>query len=826
MADLLRPYREKRDFSQTPEPDGEESAAASGKKRGLSYLIQKHAASRLHYDFRLELEGVLKSWAVTKGPSLDPSDKRLAVRTEDHPLAYGDFEGVIPSGYGAGTVMLWDQGVWRPRGDPHKGLQEGVLKFDLEGHRLSGGWALILMKSKSRKGRENWLLVKERDKAADTKQDPRKTWTTSVISDRSFEEIEKGAERAQPKSTRPEPPEELLPEFTPPQLASLRDAPPAGEDWIHELKFDGYRIQALISGDQVRLMTRNGHDWTARYPTISRALRDIGSGSAALDGELVALDAHGHSRFGALQAATSGDQDAHLAYYAFDLLWLNGKDFRALPLEERKTHLRSFLPDNHDIIRYSDHVDGQGDDVISKACRMGLEGIVSKKRTSRYRSGRGKSWLKSKCVGRDEFVIAGYRTSRKRGRPFASLLLGEYVGERLVYRGRVGTGFTETSLKQLSESLSKRVRKTPPFVDVPAAVKRDAVWVSPELVCEIAYTDRTEDGLLRHPSFLGLREDKEAAEVKKPEPEHRPDVQRKEDLQIEGVRITHPDRIVFEQQGATKAEIAEYMSAIANRMLPFLKDHPVSLVRCPAGAGDACFFQKHHTGSLPDAIGKTRIRERDGEWAEYLILNSSAALVSAAQMGALELHVWGAKTDRLERPDRLVLDLDPDEAVEFNEVKTAAMEVRDVLASAGLTSFALLTGGKGIHVIAPLERRRDWPDVKAAAKGLAEHLARAAPDRYVSVASKAKRKGKIYIDWLRNERGATAICPYSLRARPGAPIATPIAWAELGRIERANQYTLSNILRRLGALKQDPWAAYSDLRQSLSARTLDVLSGA
>ena len=824
-SDTLETYRKKRDFSRTPEPEGK---AGRKKKRKLSFVIQKHDASRLHYDFRLELDGVLKSWAVTKGPSLDPADKRLAVRTEDHPLDYGSFEGVIPEGYGAGTVMLWDEGEWIPREDPHEGLKKGSLKFDLKGERLKGGWALVLMKGNSTKDKQNWLLIKEKDDEADRKNDPRKTWQTSVSTDRDFEAIEQAA--VQGKSGvlgEDETPD--FPDLVKPQLATLRDEPPEGEEWLHELKFDGYRIQALIAGHQVRLITRNGKDWTERYPAIATALGKLDVKTAAIDGELVALDERGHSHFASLQAATNDGADARLAYYAFDLLSLDGKDLRKKALTERKAALEKIIPADDETLHFSDHIEGKGETVIGKACDMGLEGIISKKTSARYQSGRGTSWIKSKCVGRDEFVIGGYRKSDKKGRPFASLLLGEFENGKLLYRGRVGTGFDEALMEALSQKMAKLERKTSAFEDAPGDAKRGAVWLTPKLVGEIAYTERTAEGYLRHPSFQGLREDKEAEDVKTTSDKQAEAGNGKEeggdDGKVLGIRISHPDRVVYDEQGATKREIAEYLAEIAPRLLPHIKDRPVSLVRCPSGAGGKCFFQKHHTDSTPDAIGETEIKEKDGNKASYLILNSPEALVSAAQIGALELHIWGARTDRLERPDRLVFDLDPDEGLDFEAVKDAAFEVREVLESAGLTSFALLTGGKGIHVVVPLERRHGWDDVKAAARGLAKQLSKAAPERYVAEASKAKRKGKIFIDWLRNGRGSTAICPYSLRARPGAPVAVPVRWDELSGIDAANTYTLSNIRRRLSSLKDDPWAAYDDTRQSLGKHVMAVLTG-
>ncbi|WP_428408712.1 DNA ligase D [Hyphococcus sp.] len=826
--DLLKEYNSKRDFRTTPEPKG-----ARKKSKGALYIIQKHDARRLHYDFRLELDGVLKSWAVTKGPSLDPADKRLAVRTEDHPVDYGGFEGVIPEGYGAGTVMLWDRGEWEPKEDPHEGLKKGALKFMLKGERLKGGFALIRMKKKKGEKRENWLLVKERDDEAVDDGDPTKTWTKSVKTKRDMETIADEGEgykkgksyAAKPRKTaarkaatrKTARKNSLKLKFTPPQLATLRDDPPEGDGWLHELKYDGYRMQALIEDGSVRLMTRNEKDWTHRYPTIAEALAELDVESAAIDGELVAVDKKGRSRFGLLQNAGE-DEAADLRYYAFDLLYLNGDNISGEPLRKRKELLKPLIEAAGPPLFYSDHIEGKGDEVIRKACAMHLEGIISKKKDASYRSGRGTAWIKSKCVGNDEFVIAGYRKSNKRGRPFSSLLLGEYAGGKLVYRGRVGTGFDEAAFEKLCDKMRPLTRKTSPYETTPADAKQSAVWVTPKLVAQIAYTEKTSDGRLRHPSFLGLREDKPAEEVTLMARDDKGEA-----TEVKGVRLTHPDRVMYPGQGATKRQVAEYYANNAERMLKYLKGRPLSLVRCPAGREDECFFQKHHGASVPKELKSVEIEEKNGKTARYLMIDDVKGLVAAAQIGALELHVWGARADRIERPERVVFDLDPAEGVSFSTVKDAALELRDVLKAAGLESFVLLTGGKGVHVIAPVERRRDWPDVKTFAKGLAQKLADASPERYIAKASKSARKGKIFIDWLRNERGATAVAPYSLRARPGAPVATPVSWRELAKVEAANAYTLDNIGARLAHLKSDPWKGYDDLRQSITGSVLDFV---
>ena len=616
--------------------------------------------------------------------------------------------------------------------------------------------------------------------------------------------------------------------FTPPQLAKLADQPPKGDAWLHELKYDGYRIQALINGDDVRLITRNGKDWTDKYPAIAEALRRLNVGSAAIDGELVAVDKTGVSRFGLLQKAAC-NPSVHLRYYAFDLLSLDGKDLKSEPLLERKAQLENVLKGASKLIHYSDHIQGAGQAVIEKACALDLEGVVSKKGTAPYRSGRGTSWIKSKCIGNDEFVIGGYRKSERRGRPFASLLIGEYEKGKLVYRGRVGTGFDAETLDMVHRKMEPLQRKTSPFETLPADARRGAVWVTPKLVAQVSYTERTEDGHLRHPSFLGLREDKAAKDVSTALEEDTSDqVNRGKDntddpIEVLGVRLTHPGRVMFPEQGATKREIAEYYVAFKDRVLTHLKNRPLSIVRCPSGRGGKCFFQKHYKTSLPDHFRAVSIEQKDGKTSSYLLIDSPEGLVGAAQIGALELHIWGARADDIERPDRLVFDLDPDDSVPFAVVRDAARELRDVLKAAGLQSFALLTGGKGIHVICPLERRRAWPDIKAFTRGFALKLAEAAPGTYVAQASKEKREGKIFIDWMRNQRGATAIAPYSLRARPGAPIATPVSWRELPRIDSAADYTLGNIRSRLAHLKSDPWKGYGTVRQSITNAALEFV---
>jgi bifunctional non-homologous end joining protein LigD len=862
MADTLSKYRSMRDFKATPEPRG-----TVVKRKGYSYLIQKHDATRLHYDFRLELDGVLLSWAVTRGPSLNPADKRLAVRTEDHPLQYGKFEGVIPSGYGAGTVILWDNGSWEPEEDPREGLKKGSLKFTLHGQRLKGSWALVRLKPRpgeSRK-RENWLLIKHRDKHASETTVAVEKWDDSVESGRTIEQMARAADakqykRAATRATRvkgkkapkegasPKLPKRV-PVFVAPQLAQLREAPPQGDDWLHEIKFDGYRIIATVHDGQVRLFTRNKLDWTKRYLRMANAITALKLGEATLDGELVAVNDKGEASFSHMQAAGE-DASIRLVYYVFDLLNEGGYDTRALPLAERKARLAELIGKGSEFVRYSDHIIGNGDQVAASACSMRLEGVISKRADAAYSSGRSPTWIKSKCIGEDEFVIGGYRLSDKQGRAFRSLLVGEYEGkDKLVYRGRVGTGFDEETFRTLMPQLKKLQRTRSPFVSTPAEARRNVVWIEPKIVAQIAYLETTPDGHLRHPSFLGLREDKRAEDVvvgsssvsaapkpmgsamKKPAkkpgaaPASAKALRKTGPAKVHGQRLTSPEKLLWPEAGLTKLDLANYYGEFSARLLPFVKGRPLSIVRCPEGHEGECFFQKHHNPSTPEAIETVKIKEKNGSSASYLIIRDRDGLIGAAQIGGLELHVWGAREDSLEKPERMIFDLDPDEGLGFAQVKKAAVELRDVLDSVGLKSFPLLTGGKGVHVIAPIARTREWPEVKAFCRGFAEIVAKSAPERYVAQASKAKRKGRIFIDWLRNERGSTAIAPFSPRRRANAPVATPVSWAELPDFDSAAAFTIGTVGQRLAKLRSDPWKDYAAAsRQSLKLAAIAAVT--
>jgi bifunctional non-homologous end joining protein LigD len=851
---LLREYQAKRDFTKTQEPSGK---AARSHGRAYRFVVQKHDATRLHYDFRIELDGVLKSWAVTRGPSDNPEDKRLAVRVEDHPLDYGGFEGTIPEGeYGGGTVMLWDEGTWEPIGDPHAALEEGDLKMNLHGHRMKGEWVLVHMKgrdSKRKSGpdRENWLLIKHRDDYAKDHETLVERFTKSVSTGRDLDGIAKGLKPKKPTATtadaiwhsdadkavdNPLPAKSrrrgkttTLPDFRPPQLATLVTDVPEGSDWVFEMKYDGYRCLAAISGEQVRLYTRTGKDWSEQFKAIAPPLARITKGTALIDGELCAFDARGRTDFSTLKDNLSNG--GPLTYFAFDLLELNGEDLAKSPLIERKARLEKLLGkiESSSLVQFSAHVTGNGQKVFDTVCREGHEGIIAKEANATYRGERTRSWLKVKCSKRQEFVIAGWSASTRK-KTFASLLLGTWDDGKLIYRGRVGTGFSVDDATALQQQLNARARKTNPFANAPRAIARKAHWVAPELVAEIGYTEFTPDGILRHPSFLALREDKPAGEVRleKPAPATRAsgklDAQAGIDAaEAAGIKLTSPDRVVYPGQGVTKADLVAYYAAVAERMLPYIEQRPLSLLRCPQGRAKYCFFQKHDTGGFPDAMKSVMITEKDGSKEDYFYIEDLAGLIAGTQMNVLEWHLWGSRTKNVEKPERIIFDIDPDEDLGFEHVRAAAVDIGKELEAWGLQSYPLVSGGKGIHVIAPLRATTEWPEVKGFCKTLAQRLADREPDRFVATMSKAKRKGKLFIDYLRNERGSTAIAPWSSRSRQGAPAAVPVSWDELETIKAANQFTLAGAAER--AKKPDPWKGYFDTTQAITKAMWSAVDG-
>lgn len=809
----LERYLSMRDFSVTPEPD----APGKPSGMGLRFSMQKHAATRLHFDLRLEWDGALLSWAVTKGPSLDPAEKRLAVRTEDHPLSYLQFEGTIPkNAYGGGTVMLWDLGWWQPLHNVDEGLKSGKLHFNIHGQRLTGGWALVRMRGRkpSDKGRENWLMIKERDEAVveGKAAEIGKLQSTGIQSGRDFDAIAAGGKAAFPPRRTA-----ARPTFRKPQLATLRDAVPTGDDWWHELKLDGYRGQVAIGKGGVRIWTRSGQDWTERFEQLVPWFERLDCGSALIDGEVIA--GAGHSGFGALQTALK--HGGPLAFQAFDLLELNGDKLGDQPLSARRKALEKLLKPlpARAALAPTTLIRGDGAAMLKAVCEAGGEGIVSKRRDGRYRAGRSRGWIKIKCDTRAEFIIVGYLKSEKRGRAFSSLLLATNDDGAMQYRGKVGTGFSTEGMEDLMQAMrpleTSRRPLDEPGGDLPT---RGIQWLEPQLVAEIAYGEVTADGRLRHARFLGLRGDKPAKEVQmdkaEPAKPEKPAAKRAPKAKantsgtantktVAGVPISSPDRVVFADAGITKLQLAEYHAAVAPAMLTELARRPLSLVRHPGGMAEAGFFQKHSAPGFDAPIRTVAIDESDGEAADYMYVTSAAGIVRAVQMGTIEFHIWGAHVDRLDRPDRLVFDLDPDEGMGIAGLRDAARDLRRHLADIGLESGLLLTGGKGLHLVVPLRRVSNWDTVKGFARTFAKVLEEREPERFTASISKAKRKGRIFVDWLRNERGATAIAPYSVRARPQAPVAVPLDWSELDKRRKLPRYSLAKAMKRAEAEQPD-----------------------
>ncbi len=810
-GDPLASYNAKRDFSKTAEPAGE-----IGKGKGNRFIVQKHDATRLHYDFRLEVDGVLKSWAVTRGPSPDPDDKRLAVRTEDHPLSYADFEGTIPKGeYGGGTVMLWDRGQWAPiKGKSASDLDDGHLHFILEGERMKGEWLLVRMKPRKGEKRENWLLRKIADDYAGGSDDLVARELTSIATGRTMADIarddggeaslkgkkgesfdaamaksarhvEKVAKKARPRRKA------ALPKYREPQLATLVDDVPVGNAWMYEIKFDGYRAIVAAAGDDVRIYTRSGKDWTDKFGPLVAEFKALALPSCLIDGEITAPDKNGNPSFSALQAALKrghGEQgDRRLDFHGFDLLELEGEDMTALSNIERKERLEALIPPGGTNVRVADHLIGSGEKLLKAMCDAGQEGIIAKKIDAPYRGTRSKSWLKIKCTRRQEFVIIGWSKSSSKRRPFASLLLAQYHDGDLVYKGKVGTGFDSEMMDDLATKFASLARKTPP-ADVAKSDARGAQWVTPKLVAEIAFAEFTADDRVRHASFLGLRGDKDAKDVTPENSEAPPP----ETPTEETVKISSRDRVIFPDAKATKGDLADYYQAVAPLMLPFAAHRPISLVRCPQGRAKKCFFQKHDSGSFGEHVHHVPIIEKDGGSEDYLFVDSAAGILACVQMGTIEFHGWGARSDDVEAPDRMVFDLDPDEGLDCEDVKKAARDIRRTLADIGLVSFAMLSGGKGVHVVVPLTADHGWDAHKSFAERFARALSQSEPDRFTATMSKAKRKGKIFIDWLRNQRGSTAVLPYSARSREGAPVAAPVTWEELGDVENAARFSITD----------------------------------
>lgn len=835
----LSHYHKKRDFSKTPEPKG----TVSHEPHRL-FIIQKHAASHLHYDFRLELHGVLKSWAVPKGPSLDPKVKRLAMHVEDHPIEYGSFEGIIPKGqYGGGTVMLWDKGTWEPLDkNPYEAYERGHLRFELHAKKLHGRWDLIRFKDE-----KHWFLIKFQDEYAQEQDeyDIIQAQDKSVVSQSSMEEIAEhygqiwgktGAQKVKAKKKKTaqiKKPTILLPEgltkaefpqFIAPQLATLVDKPPTGEQWVHEIKFDGYRILAFKKGSEVLLKSRNNIDWSKDFPSIVNAVLQLPFEQIVLDGEVVVLDAEGRSDFQLLQNSLKNKSKAPFIYFLFDLPYFEGYDLRPLTLIERKSILKNVLSSSIPLLHYSDHIIKEGDELLEHSCHHSLEGIVSKRTNSVYLSKRSKDWLKIKCVKRQELVIGGYSPPGGGRAHFGSLFLGTYNKEgTLDYAGNVGTGFNETTLKSIYQLLLENKSQTNPFNTKPPGASR-AHWVQPTLVCEVEFSEWTKDNHLRHPSFKGLRLDKKATEVVREVvtpiekiKKERVSAKNKE-KETAVFHITNPHKILYPEDKITKQDLLNYYDSISDYILPYISLRPLTLLRCPSDFNE-CFYQRHYNQTTPKALHPIK-DTKDEKQEDYIYLNDKEGLLSLVQMGVLEIHPWGSTIEHLEQPDIIIIDLDPAPDVPWKQVVTGAKEVRDYLAQYQLTSFVKSTGGKGLHVVIPILPEYEWDEVKEFTHTFVKLIEQLNPQHYISKMTKSKRQGKIFIDYLRNQRTATAVGPYSTRARAHAPVATPLAWDELSDRIEDNSYTIKTLPQRLEQLKIDPWKDFWNIKQSLRLNDL------
>lgn len=847
-AHRLEAYNAKRRFELTDEPRGRPSTGAAPRGGVRRFVVQQHQARRMHYDLRLELDGVLLSWAVPKGPSLSPADKRLAVRTEDHPLSYRHFEGRIAPGlYGAGAMIVWDQGTWQPQDEPREALQRGRLHFELQGQKLCGGFSLVRTRGE---GEPAWLLIKRADAAARSgrQADITRHATASVISGRTVQQLAAHPEPApalaadrtsenlvkRSSSSRSKrvasPADRDLPDLRP-QLATAVDRAPRNGEWRYEIKFDGYRMLAWVDGDRVQLCTRNGGDWSKRLPGIASALADLGLRNSVLDGEVCFVDDDGRTRFQGLQtmlgekpgdrrAAGASVVDSRLRLFLFDLLVDQGRDVRAESLLARKARLRRILPDRlPSALAYSQDVQGDGGVALGQACAAGLEGLIAKRADAPYRGGRGSDWLKLKCHRRQEFTIVGYTEPKGARSGFGALLLAVREDGRWVYRGKVGSGFDHamrmTLLKRLTAARTSRpVLQPPPRI-------ADATWVRPTQICEVQFTEVTASGMLRHPVFVGQRHDKSPLEIhdeatvsatqlesgrKRSAP---PAPAQENEMQLHGVTITHPQRLMDPSSATTKADLARYLDRVSGLLLPFASERPLALVRCPQGDAQACFFQKKKPAGMGPAVRSAQVHGQ-----QVLYVRDVRGLMQLVQFNAVELHGWGCRIAHRKQPDTLVMDLDPDPALHFAQVVEAALQVRDLLRQTGLRSFVKTTGGKGLHVVAPLQPRADWEQLSSFAKALALAMEQFAPERYVANMSKAKRRGRIFIDYLRNAVGATAVLPYSPRARNGCTVAMPVSWRELPRVH-AQEFSVSSAQRWMARRRRDPWQGYAVLSQSL-----------
>ena len=870
MAAPLEEYRHKRDFTHTPEPAGSPAASTSGDAPAtapsLRYVVQKHAATALHYDFRLELDGVLMSWAVPKGPSLDTHDKRLAVHVEDHPIDYGSFEGGIPKGeYGGGTVMVWDAGTWEPHGDPRAGLAKGDFKFTLHGSKLNGLWVLVRMKPRPGGKRENWLLIKERDEFVRPREeyDVIAEQPDSVSTGRSLEEIAASASKppsgadaaadaasasaradavAAPSVQRPDAPVAPvapIPAVIDIELATLVDTPPVGPEWVAEAKYDGYRVLIVLEGCQARVFTRSHADWTDRFVGLAHAAEKLPADSAVLDGEAVVFDHDGVSRFELLRTAI-GAHPTRIAFAAFDLLFLGGHDLRGLSLLQRKELLRTLLEGEsvESPMRYADHLVGGGPELFAHACSAKLEGVVCKRADSLYTAGRGRDWQKVKCRHTQELVVGGFTEGLGSREALGALLVGTYEGDRLVYSGRVGSGLTEATLASIVARLGELARTTSPF-DPPPRVSGHVVhWAEPELVIEAAFREWTSEGVLRQPVFLGVREDKSAREVVREvadepqgeaggdaaadpaEPQDAPLDPPADppasargfgaDASVLGVRVTNPEKRLFPESPFPKLSLAEYYAAVAAVMLPHVADRPLTLVRCPIGHGHGCFYQRHPDLGLPANVHTlSHALTGHGEPDIWLTVDSAEGLVALAQMGVLEIHTWLSHADSPQRPDRMVFDLDPGPGVSWTDICTGAELVRTECTKLGFRPFVKSTGSKGLHVVLPIEPVWEYVRIRALSKAIVDSVAEHHPETITDKMAKNLRGNRIFFDYLRNSEGASAVAPYSTRNLQGPPCAVPLKWDELMPGLDIRTFTPARVIERVAA-GIDPWATIEE----------------
>ncbi len=853
MPTKLIEYNQKRNFEKTLEPEGDaaefrgnqesqyqeyqeyqeyqvvQSEVQQGDdfQESLKFVIQHHLARRDHYDLRLEWRGTLLSWAVPKGPSHDTHDKRLAIQVEDHPLEYRNFEGTIPKGeYGGGVVMLWDEGTWEPYGNVDEGLREGNLKFVLKGIRLKGKWALVRLKRKEGEKKEHWLFLKEKDEYAGVGGNISE-FVTSIRTGRTMEQIEKGEGE---KFTR-NPMDQVDLQF--PKLVS---AVPEGDQWLFELKYDGYRILAFVEGNGVRLITRNGNDYTNQFGDVASSLIRLANGRAMiLDGEMVITDDTGKSNFQALQNYMGNPKGKNPTYIVFDLLALDGTDLREQSLTQRKIALEALLKDASPNLYFSKHIRGNGKENLNAACKLNLEGIVGKRVDSIYNGGKNGDWIKVKCHKRQEFVIGGFSVSEKKARGISSLLLGYYVGEEFIYAGRTGTGFSQSIIDQLQLKFKDLKRETPPFTITPKVKSNEEItWIEPELVAEVQFSEWTEDNLLRQASFKGLRIDKNPRDIiredlghdshqdleinKKPINPHlqngeseKPMEKNTDNTIIDGVKLSNPDKIIFDDPQITKSDVARYYEQVAERMLPYVSHRILSIVRCPKGASQPCFYKKH-PGPGSKGIVTIDVPSSKGDSKEYFYIENASGLIWEVQMGTLEFHTWGSRVEELEKPDIMVFDLDPDEGMDVETICSGVKNLKSVLDELSLKSYLKTSGGKGYHVVVPLKPSVSWDTFNDFAKGVAQVMEKKWPDRYTSNVRKANRANKIFIDWIRNGRGATSIAPYSLRAREGARISMPIFWDELDRVP-PDSIDIENALLRITG--EDPWEDFFRNHQML-----------